>query len=170
MRNIMQQNKSFIRSIPINHPSFNIIFDLRDVLFLYHPSHRGTPQQFSVIKDMITLLHQIHAQTNTIGKPRHRLFVLSNATLDSYHNFVTNHASIFSYFEGIVVSALSGFKKPDERAYTYLLAKYNLDPATCIFIDDKEENIDAARSVGMEGIVCKTPAQVKEILSTYNVL
>lgn len=166
----MQYNKGYVRSVVTDQPSFNIIFDLRDVLFLYHPQERGTPHQFTVIKDMIAVLHQIHAQTNHLGKQRHRLFVLSNATIDSYHNFVSHHAPIFSYFEGIVVSALSGFKKPDERAYIYLLEKYNLDPVHCIFIDDKQENIDAARSVGMEGIVCKTPAQVKVALSTYNVL
>lgn len=166
----MQQNKGFATKGTLPMPSFNIIFDLRDVLFLYHPHHRGTPAQFTAIKEMIGLLHQISAQTNQIGKPRHRLYVLSNATQESYHNFISYHADIFSYFQGIVVSAFSGFQKPDREAYTYLLNKYDLDPDTCIFIDDKQENIAAAQAVGMHGIVCTTPTQVKQDLSALYVL
>ncbi len=166
----MQQTNHYESMVSSAQPSFNIIFDLRDVLFLYHPQHRGTPAQFTVIKDMAIVLHQIHAQTNKVGRPRHRLFVLSNATQDSYHNFITYHPEIFSYFEGIVVSAFSGFQKPDEQAYMYLVDKYNLDPHSCIFIDDKYENVASARSVGMEGIVCTTPTHVKEELKKYKVL
>lgn len=166
----MQHNKAYAKESIFHKPSFTIIFDLRDVLFLYHAQHRGTPQQFTVIKDMVAILHQIHAQTDHIGKPRHRLFVLSNATIESYHNFISNHPAIFSYFEGIVVSASSGFQKPDERAYLHIVHKYNLTPEQCIFIDDKEENVASARLVGMQGIVCSTPAQVHQELKTYNVL
>ncbi len=166
----MQQNKEYPTTLGLDNSSFNIIFDLRDVLFLYHAQHRGTPEQFTVIKDMAVLLHQIHAQTNHRGQQRHRLYVLSNATQDSYHNFISYHPTIFSYFQGIVVSAFSGFQKPDEEAYLYLLNKYNLAPQNCIFIDDKDENVASARAVGMHGIVCTTPAQVKAELKAYNVL
>ncbi len=166
----MQQNKGCATKVTVPMPSFNIIFDLRDVLFLYHPHHRGTPAQFTAIKEMIGLLHQISVQTNHIGKPRHRLYVLSNATQESYHNFISYHTDIFSYFQGIVVSAFSGFQKPDREAYIYLLDKYDLDPQTCIFIDDKKENIAAAQAVGMHGIVYTHPDQIHATLKNYKIL
>jgi putative hydrolase of the HAD superfamily len=153
----------------LDKPSFNIIFDLHDVIFDFHDEYRGTEKQFSVIPGMPPLLHQLHTQTDAYGKPRHRLFVLSNSPADSYHNYITYHSPIFSYFDGIVMSALSGFKKPDSQAYLYLLEKYNLPPATCIFIDDKEENVATARTLGMAGIVCRGPEPLLYDLKKHSV-
>ena len=33
------------------------------------------------------------------------------------------------------------------------LIKYNLNPEECVFIDDRLENIEGGRKLGMEGIV-----------------
>lgn len=153
-----------------NKPSYNLIFDLRGILFTYHPEFRGTEKQFAAIGKMIALLHQLHAQTNQFGKPRHRLYVLSNASLNSHHNFMTYHAAIFSYFDGIVTSAKSGYEKPDSRAYEYLLEKYNLASKTCIFIDDNPVNVSAAKALGIMSILGENPLQIKQELENYNVL
>jgi len=39
--------------------------------------------------------------------------------------------------------------KPDREFFELFLNKYNLDPSDCIFFDDKEENCQAARRLGM---------------------
>ncbi len=140
--------------MPHKKQSFNIIFDLRDVIFNYHPEHYGTKEQFSVIKDGLALLLKCHAQTDQFGKRRHKLFVLSNANADFYQHFMAHHPDIFRHFDGIVMSAQSGFSKPDAKAYLYLIKKYDLKPDESIFIDDKEVNVLTARALGMHGIVC----------------
>ncbi len=43
--------------------------------------------------------------------------------------------------------------KPDERIYKYLLEKYQLLPKECFFLDDREENVEAARRTGMRAAV-----------------
>lgn len=43
--------------------------------------------------------------------------------------------------------------KPDPAIYRYLFETFSLDPKECFFIDDLEKNINAARSLGMDGIV-----------------
>ena len=55
--------------------------------------------------------------------------------------------------DGKVISAMVGMIKPDAGIYQCLFDKYNLNPEECVFIDDRLENIEGGRKLGMEGIV-----------------
>ena len=55
-------------------------------------------------------------------------------------------------FDGVVVSGLEGLVKPDPRIYRVFCERYGLAPDSCVFIDDSEANIVAARRFGMHGI------------------
>lgn len=41
--------------------------------------------------------------------------------------------------------------KPEAGIYTYLLEQYALVPGESLFIDDMEENVEAARKCGLQG-------------------
>lgn len=81
----------------------------------------------------------------------YRIYVLSNASTSFYEYFP--RFAPFDYFDGIVVSADIHIIKPDRKIYEYILEKYQLRAEECLFIDDRQENIDAARCVGMQGTV-----------------
>ena len=51
------------------------------------------------------------------------------------------------------VSYELGLLKPDKAIYQSVLAKLNVKPEEVIFIDDKRENVEAAKSLGINGIV-----------------
>lgn len=54
----------------------------------------------------------------------------------------------------IVVSGEERMVKPDPRIYDITLARMgNPDPASVLFIDDRAENIDAAKAKGLQGHV-----------------
>jgi HAD superfamily hydrolase (TIGR01509 family) len=55
----------------------------------------------------------------------------------------------FALFDGGVASFEAETKKPDLKIYSLLIEKYQLDVAKTIFVDDKDENIDVARDLGM---------------------
>lgn len=80
-----------------------------------------------------------------------RLYVLSNAS-SSFYDYFPRFAE-FSYFDGIVVSCDIHMIKPDEGIYKYILEKYRLLPKECFFLDDREENVEAARRAGMRAAV-----------------
>ncbi len=42
--------------------------------------------------------------------------------------------------------------KPDHRIYEEIIKKYNLNPEECVFLDDKEKNVIAARECGMNAV------------------
>ena len=54
-------------------------------------------------------------------------------------------------FDGMVMSGPIGIVKPERGIYEHLLGKYGLDPATCVFVDDRAVNIEGARAVGIAG-------------------
>lgn len=137
----------------MHKPSYALIFDLRDVLFSYNPEQRGTAGQFSLLKEGQVLINKCTSQLDEYGRKRHKLFVLSNASPESYANFMEYFPTFFALFDGIIMSANCGLSKPDARMYNYALERYNLNPAECIFIDDKEANVRAAQAAGMQGIV-----------------
>lgn len=63
--------------------------------------------------------------------------------------------------DGGVFSCYVGMIKPDSAIYTSLFRKYDLIPEECVFIDDKPENVQAAKALGMAGIVFLSYDQAK---------
>ncbi|MBR5372370.1 MAG: HAD family phosphatase [Oscillospiraceae bacterium] len=53
---------------------------------------------------------------------------------------------------GGIFSCHEKITKPDPEIYRRLFRKYNLKPEECLFIDDLQKNIDAAKALGMSGI------------------
>ena len=52
--------------------------------------------------------------------------------------------------------------KPDLRIYQILLERYGLKAEECVFIDDRQGNIDAGKQVGIRGILFKNCEQARE--------
>jgi len=67
-------------------------------------------------------------------------------------------------FDGIVVSAIEKLVKPDPRIFTLFCDRYALAPESCVFIDDKQLNVDAARSIGMQAVRFTSPEQLRQDL------
>ncbi|GAA2802171.1 HAD family phosphatase [Nonomuraea dietziae] len=58
-----------------------------------------------------------------------------------------------TYFaDAVVSSARVGLAKPDPRIYELAAQVAGVAPSRCLFIDDRLENVEAARALGMIGI------------------
>ena len=55
--------------------------------------------------------------------------------------------------------------KPDRRIYEALAEKYGLTPSECVFIDDIERNVNAARDFGYRAIQFVSLSQAQEDLN-----
>ncbi len=84
-----------------------------------------------------------------LKKRGYHLYGLSNTGM-RFANYVKN-SKWDQNFEGYVFSAQEKIMKPDDRIYQLLLNRYNLHPNECLFVDDRQENIDAAKRNGMNG-------------------
>jgi putative hydrolase of the HAD superfamily len=58
----------------------------------------------------------------------------------------------YDLFDVIMFSAEEGVRKPDPEMYQRMLSRLGVNAKEAIFIDDRADNIDGARAVGMYGI------------------
>ena len=63
------------------------------------------------------------------------------------------------YLDGGVLSCDYHVIKPDPVFYRILIDKYDLDPARCVFLDDLEDNIAAAKELGFHTILVRNHEQ-----------
>ncbi|WP_328655716.1 HAD-IA family hydrolase [Nocardia salmonicida] len=56
------------------------------------------------------------------------------------------------FADTVISSAAVGVAKPDLRIYEIAAEAAGVAPNRCVFIDDRPENVAAARSLGMTGI------------------
>ncbi len=70
---------------------------------------------------------------------------------------------------GIVASCYLKVKKPDPRIYMHALRRFKASPKEVVFIDDTEENVIAARKLGIISIVFNNPAQLLRDLKKYDI-
>ena len=92
------------------------------------------------------------------------IYILSNAS-DKFYQYFPRFLPL-DYFNGVVVSSDLHIIKPDEKIYKYILEKYNLNPEECLFIDDREENIEGAKKVNIKVELFKN--NYNEIIKKYN--
>jgi L-amino acid N-acyltransferase YncA len=59
---------------------------------------------------------------------------------------------VLGELEGIVVSGEEGIAKPDREIFDRLLTRYDIDPATAVYVDDRAEHVEAAQRVGLRGV------------------
>lgn len=91
-------------------------------------------------------------------------YILSNWDRDSFEPFyATWKDTILQPFipSNIIISAQTGYVKPQKEIYAWFLTHTGLTPESCFFIDDQKENIAAAASVGIEGFHI-TPENIQE--------
>ena len=60
-------------------------------------------------------------------------------------------------------------RKPHPEFFQLLLERYKLVPSETIFIDDNQRNIDAAKLMGINAILFKTPAQLEQELEAAGI-
>lgn len=76
---------------------------------------------------------------------------------------------IFKLLDGYVISSEEHLIKPEPAIYQCLFDRFQLKPEETLFADDRAENIEGGRALGMQGIVFKNAqqyeAELREILS-----
>lgn len=105
------------------------------------------------IDDSIVILHDLK-------QAGHPLYGLTNWSHETFP-FARERYDFFGWFDGIVVSGEEGTIKPDPKLYETLLERYDIDPATAIFIDDNKLNVEAAEKLGIHGVHFHSPAQLR---------
>lgn len=86
---------------------------------------------------------------------KYRLFLLSNTDAIHILHFenqvgVSFFSDFYQCFEKVYFSYELGLRKPNAEVFNYLINKHELSPKRTLFVDDRQENTDMAKSLGMQ--------------------
>lgn len=94
------------------------------------------------------------------------LYGLTNWSAETFPSTRSSH-SVFDRFDDIIVSGVERLVKPDPRIFELAILRWNLSPAETVFIDDRAENVEAARKLGMRGIQYENSDKLRTELEVY---
>jgi FMN phosphatase YigB (HAD superfamily) len=98
----------------------------------------------------------------------HELHALSN--YPEWYQWIEAELGLSRWVAWTFVSCRTGVRKPDPRAYTRAAAQLNQPPSALWFIDDRLSNVEAARAVGMRGLVFQGAASLRQALQLEGLL
>ncbi|MBX7046295.1 MAG: HAD family phosphatase [Ignavibacteria bacterium] len=94
-------------------------------------------------------------------KKNYRIIALSNT--NSIHKIVwrKKYEETMNHFEKIFCSHEINTRKPELQPYLIALDYLKVNAEEVIFLDDKPENIEPAKQLGIKTITVKSPAQMR---------
>jgi len=133
-----------------------------DMAIQKHPSHERHIRAFherweEMIPGAIDETVEILAQLRALDV---RLLALSNWS-DETFPIALRRFPFLAWFEGIVVSGREQLVKPDPAIFRLLIDRYELVPASTIFIDDSIRNVEASIKEGLHGIHFRSAADLR---------
>lgn len=109
---------------------------------------------FTSLSGMLTIRDYAIPLVKRIKNAGFGVYYLSNYSKKAYDECGESLA-FMPFMDGGIVSFKVGMTKPDPRVYRCFLDRFGLQPESCVFIDDTEENVTAARDQGFAGVVFK---------------
>ncbi|XP_072981644.1 flavin mononucleotide hydrolase 1, chloroplatic [Typha angustifolia] len=100
---------------------------------------------------------------------------LNNYEMHAFTNYpvwymmIEEKLKLSKYLSWTFCSCISGKRKPDLDFYTEVSEHLGVEPARCIFIDDRMVNVEAATQAGMVGLQFKNAESLKQDLSSLGV-
>lgn len=121
-------------------------------LIARHPQHRDLialwgPRFNDSVGPMVTGMERLVADLDDAGVP---LFAITNFSHEFWPPFHATNPALFDRFRDILVSGVEKLVKPDPAIYRLALQRFGLSASDCLFIDDRLENVEGARAVGMK--------------------
>ncbi len=98
------------------------------------------------------------------------LYSITNFSSEKFTEAQDRFPFLKSSFLDIVVSAEERLIKPDPKIYQVLLDRNGLEAGECLFIDDSQANVDAARALGMKAHHFQGAAGLREKLTEFGLL
>lgn len=98
----------------------------------------------SVASEVVEGMEEIVEKLNNV----YPLYLLSN-TNEAHLEYILDKFRILKYFREMFLSYKIGSMKPEQKIYKVMLEKLNVNPKEILYIDDKLENLEAAKEFGI---------------------
>ncbi|PLR33600.1 glucose-1-phosphatase [Chimaeribacter californicus] len=109
-------------------------------------------------KETLTIMEQ---QRNA----GHRVVVLSNTNRLHSTYWPEQYPEVRAAADAIYLSQEIGMRKPEPGIYQYVLRQEGVTPDQAVFFDDSLDNVEAARALGIEGVLVTDASTVPAYFS-----
>jgi glucose-1-phosphatase len=113
----------------------------------------------TLVPESVELVRETHAA--------HRTALVTNATTDIREHWRARLD--LTLFDVVVDSSEVRLRKPEPGIYRHTLALLGCPAERAVFVDDQAANVDAARALGLRGVVFSDPAQARRELAALGV-
>lgn len=103
-------------------------------------------QSLTVNDELVNFIRELKRITGI------HVYAMSNIPRKEVEYLSREHPRTRSIFDAVYASGMTGVRKPDPAFFKIILASSELVPERTIFVDDKIQNVDAARELGMRGL------------------
>ena len=103
-----------------------------------------------------------------VDSKKYKLVALTNWSHETFP-VALRKFEFLQWFEGIIVSGEEKTRKPFKEIYDLTLNRFNIKPESALFIDDNLRNIEAAETLGINGIHFKSATILKQQLENYDI-
>jgi len=123
---------------------------------------------FDGMKDLLLPFSFTNSWIESIKKDGKKVYILSNWP-QFVHKKFAKEMDFLEKADGYLLSYIEKLTKPDPAYYQLLLDRYLLKAEECVFVDDRKENVEAAKAKGMVGILFENREQVEQDLKKLGV-
>ena len=124
---------------------------------------RELHRAFDDMRDIVTLREYAIPWVVALKKRGYQVWYLSNFS-QKVEKECPDSLKFLPYMDGGILSYREKLIKPDPKIYELLMERYGLKASESVFLDDTATNIDAAKKLGMHGIVFRNKEQAEEVL------
>ncbi len=117
---------------------------------------------FTDLKDIIRQRDYAIPWIQELKQEGYQVLILSNFPKKIYEIHREKELKFLEVVDGGILSYRERLVKPDPAIYYLLMNRYHLLPTECLFMDDREENVLAARKVGWKAILFTTKEKAIE--------
>lgn len=125
-------------------------------------------ESLSNVEDMVVRYDYAIPWVQELKEKGYKVLVLSNFSSKGYRE-CRKALDFLDYVDGGILSFQENVVKPEPEIYKLLLERYHLNPEECVFMDDTERNLPAAREFGIHTILFESREQAAEELRKLGV-
>jgi len=115
---------------------------------------------FEVVRNSLLPKTDTIALLGSLAARKVPLYCLSNMPANVFSK-LRQRFEFWDLFDGIVISGEVKLVKPEPAIFEHLLSRYGLAAGDSVFVDDLPANIQAARALGLHGVLFESARQVE---------
>ncbi len=119
--------------------------------------------------DMFDLMAPTARVLTQLKAVRRRTGLLSNTSQDHFEHCRRRFGTVRELFDVYVLSYEVGAMKPDRKIYDVAIERAGVPAEKIFFVDDREENVAAAKDAGIDAVRFTTANQLIDDLRSRNV-